>query len=281
MFHTAFWGAELSISDSSGWISRLGKQYQNTWKQTYDQYILIWSYNIQHRLELKFFHFAQFLLNAHRAKHLLRKLDDCLPSQIAQIILKSKIEACPVNAGHHTAFKHRISFATDLAAWLKSIQNHARHRFKAFARRHLKSLCCSIWIWADHWTPCPWTGPSRICDRFCCNFGWNRFRIMPDIVSKVLRAAIWSCCVVQFEFEQTPFLGQVVDLDLLLCTGFDSEHVVLFLCHIFTQRPMNDCKIEQSDGRCSGWQQLFANSMENFISHEKNHCRHCQIFTKD
>ena len=171
------------------------------------------------------------------------------------------MEARPVNAGHHTAFKHRISFATDLAAWLKSIQNHARHRFKAFAPRHLKSLCCSIRIRADHQTPCPWTGPSRIsfATEFAANFGWNRFRIMPDIVSKLLRACIWSRCVVQFEFEQTPFLGQVVNLDLLLCTGFDSEHAILFLCHIFTQRPMNDCKIEQSDGRCFGWQQLFAN----------------------
>ena len=43
-----------------------------------------------------------------------------------------------------------ISFATYFAAkWLWSIHNHARHRFQAFARRHLKSLCCSIQIWAD------------------------------------------------------------------------------------------------------------------------------------
>ena len=32
---------------------------------------------------------------------------------------------------------------------------------------------------------------------------------------------------------------------ILLCTGFDSEHAVLFLCHIFSQRPMNDRKIER------------------------------------
>ena len=69
--------------------------------------------------------------------------------------------------------------------------------------------------------------------------------------------------------SRLPFLGQVVDLDLLLCTGFDSEHAVLFLCHIFTQRPMNDRKIERSDGRGFGRQQLLANSIEIFISHEK------------
>ena len=40
LFRTAFLGAELSISDSSGWISKLGIQYQNSWTQTYDRYIL-------------------------------------------------------------------------------------------------------------------------------------------------------------------------------------------------------------------------------------------------
>ena len=37
------------------------------------------------------------------------------------------------------------------------------------------------------------------------NFGCNRLRIMPDIDSKLLHAAIWSRCAVQFESEQTPF----------------------------------------------------------------------------
>ena len=32
-----------------------------------------------------------------------------------------------------------------------------------------------------------------------------------------------------------PFLGQVVDLDLLLCTRFDLEHADLSLCPIFIQ----------------------------------------------
>ena len=32
---------------------------------------------------------------------------------------------------------------------------------------------------------------------------------------------------------------------------------------------MTDRKIEWSDGRCFGWQQLLANSIENFISHKK------------
>ena len=37
------------------------------------------------------------------------------------------------------------------------------------------------------------------------NFGCYRFRIIPDIVSKLLRAAMWSRCDVWFGFEQTPF----------------------------------------------------------------------------
>ena len=37
------------------------------------------------------------------------------------------------------------------------------------------------------------------------SFGCYRFRITPDIVSKLLRTAIWSLCAVQFESEQTSF----------------------------------------------------------------------------
>ena len=40
LFRTAFLGAELWITDSWGWISRLGKQYQNSWTQTCDRCIL-------------------------------------------------------------------------------------------------------------------------------------------------------------------------------------------------------------------------------------------------
>ena len=96
---------------------------------------------------------------------------------------------------------------------------------------------------------------------------------MPEIVSKLLRAA--SEVALLFDSNLSiPFLGQVVDLDLLLCTGFDLEHAVLFLCHIFTQRPMNDRKIERNDGRCFGRQQLPADSNGSSISNEKKICRH-------
>ena len=49
-----------------------------------------------------------------------------------------------------------------------------------------------------------------------------------------------------------PNLEQDVALDLLFYTGFDLEHEDLFLCLIFTQRLMNEQKIEPSDKRCLG-----------------------------
>ena len=55
--------------------------------------------------------------------------DEFLQRQIAQKILKSKIEAGPVNAGHYIAFKFQtLHFIYDLFGcklWLLLIQNHA------------------------------------------------------------------------------------------------------------------------------------------------------------
>ena len=82
---------------------------------------------------------------------------------------------------------------------------------------------------------------------------------MPDIVSKSFSTQPTALNVLfNLNLSRRPFLSQVIDFDLLRCTGFDSEHTSLFLCHIFTQRPMNDWKIEQSDGRCFVPQQLLA-----------------------
>ena len=97
------------------------------------------------------------------------------------------------------------------------------------------------------------------------NFGCDRFRIMPDIISSFCVPTSEVTVLFDSNLSRRPFLGHVVDLDLLLCTD-------LFLCHISTQRPMTDRKIERSDERGFGRQQLLgvlANSIENFISHEK------------
>ena len=110
------------------------------------------------------------------------------------------------------------------------------------------------------------------------NFGWDWFRVMLEIVSKVLRAAIWSGCSIRLESVQMPFSwtrhDQFRHLNMLLCTWFNLEHVDLecrvaaldlamkgswyltnwllqmhdlFLCLLFIQRPMTDVKIEQSN----------------------------------
>ena len=154
-------------------------------------------YLIEHRLELKYFHFAQFILNPHRAAHRRKvsfcedwelnisdissrssygwlfsnTVDDSLQRQITKKSSNPKSKLVLSMLVTVLAFEHNISFATDFAA----------------------------------------------------NFGYDRFRIMPDIVSKLLCAAIWSRYAVRFESEQTPFfrICQVLDLDLLLCTGFD------------------------------------------------------------
>ena len=43
-----------------------------------------------------------------------------------------------------SSFKHNISFAINLAATFGCQNHHTRHCVQAFARLHLKSLCCLI-----------------------------------------------------------------------------------------------------------------------------------------
>ena len=129
-----------------------------------------------------------------------------------------------------------------------------------------RSLSCQGWS-LHHFKHCI-SYATYLVALFCC----NRFRILLDIVSKLMRAAIWSRCAVQIESEQTPLSQRDCrfrSAALQVCTGFDSEPAVLILRHIFTHRPMTDWKIEQSDGRGFERQQLFPNSIENFISHSK------------
>ena len=104
---------------------------------------------------------------------------------------------------------------------------------------------------------------------------WLQILVVIDSESRLTLFQAFACrhwkfhCCLIWIWADALFLGQVVDLDLLLCTGFNLEHAGLCPCHIFTQRPMTDRKIEQSYGRCFGRQQLLANSIEIFISYEK------------
>ena len=93
------------------------------------------------------------------------------------------------------AFKHRISFATDLAA------NLGCNRFRITPDIISKLLCAAIWSRCavrleSEQTPFPGTGRISFATDFAANLGCDRFKIMPDIVSKLLRSAIWSRCAV-------------------------------------------------------------------------------------
>ena len=81
-----------------------------------------------------------------------------------QMILKLKIEACPLNAGHYMAFKYSISFVSNLVA--------------------IESESCQKLF------PSLYAPPSEVAVLFNSNL------------------------------SRRPILGQVVNLDLLLCTGF-------------------------------------------------------------
>ena len=72
-----------------------------------------------------------------------------------------------------------------------------------------------------------WLQTLAEIDSESCQRSFQSFCAQPSEVAVLL----------DLNLSRRPFLRQVVDLDLLLCTGFDSEPVVLFQCDIFTQRP--------------------------------------------
>ena len=113
---------------------------------------------------------------------------------------------------------------------------------------------------------CPLHGfqtSNGICYQFGCklwllsihNYNWQPF--FPSFWAPPYEVAVL------FNSNLSWIPSQVGNLNLLLCTGFNLEYAALLLCCIFTQRPMNDWKIEWHDGCCLFLQQLLV------ISHEK------------
>ena len=72
------------------------------------------------------------------------------------------------------------------------------------------------------------------------NFGCNRFRIMPEIVSKLLCATIWSRCAVQVESEQTPIPRAGRRVRSAALHRIRLRKCCFVPCHICTQRPITD-----------------------------------------
>ena len=137
-----------------------------------------------------------------------------------------------------------------LPIWLQTL-SHARHRFQAFVRAIWS--CCADQFKSEQ-TPFPGACSNVIA------FHLRPIGLQTLVVidSESYQTLFQSFCAQQSEvavlfdlnLSRRPVLRQVIDLDLLLCTGFYSEDAVLFLCHMFTtQRPMTDQKIERSDWR--------------------------------
>ena len=53
---------------------------------------------------------------------------------------------------------------------------------------------------------------------------------MPEIVFKSQHTASEGAVLLDWNLSRHLVLGQVVDLDLLLCTRFGLEHAILFRC---------------------------------------------------
>ena len=149
--------------------------YQNSCKS-----LINTCYSIGHRLEFKYFHFARFcsmsieqLINLKKVRTENLKLRTNLQDQVMDgwsvtqkmIVYKGRLLKKSSNR------KSKLFLSTLVTTWLSNIAFHLR----------------PIWLQSS------------------ANFGCNRFRITPDIVSTLLRAFIWSRCAVLFESEQTPF----------------------------------------------------------------------------
>ena len=74
-----------------------------------------------------------------------------------------------------------------------------------------------------------------------------------------------------WNLNRRPFLRQVFNLDLLLCTRFYSENACMFLCLCFTQRWINNKTIAPKAKHCICLQHLLAKTIKNYsqLEHEK------------
>ena len=98
-------------------------------------------------------------------------------------------------------------------------------------------LFCKLWLWSMQ-------NHARHC--------FQAFACSHDESSEVTVLFDWN-------LSRLPFLGYVVNLDLLICTGF-IRNVLICSSALFLLRDKCDCKL-----------------LQNFISHKKI-CSHCPLF---
>ena len=110
--------------------------------------------------------------------------------------IKIRGPSCQRWSLHGFQTSHFICYRFGCKLWLQLIQNHARHRFQAFARSHLKSLCCSIRIWAD---------ASSSDSSSTSTLHGIRFE---------------TCCFVPMSYLYSETYLTLVELDVLVLTSF-------------------------------------------------------------
>ena len=112
------------------------------------------------------------------------------------------------------------------------------------------------YLWIENWSLSCQCGPLHglqiklfICNHFGCKLCLQSIHNHAGDCFHALgySSLKWQCCSTGI---WAPVLGQMFNLNLLLCTGFSLEHADLFICLVFTERPMNNCKIQQSYERC-------------------------------
>ena len=129
-----------------------------------------------HMLKLKYFPFSQFLLNAHGVAHKHQK--------------REHWELEIWDRSSRSSYKWLVSNTVD-----DYFQWHIAHKiFKS----KIEACPANASFYLGFWVKQSFSFATDLA----ANFGCNRFRIMPEIVSKHLRIAIWSGCAVRLESEQ-------------------------------------------------------------------------------
>ena len=125
--------------------------------------------------------------------------------------------ASPLHEGENAELRRKVNrlreiadHCNDVEAWFGMHMKYKRHEetritFPVRRVRVDKSCVLRFSIFESEQTPFPGAGHIPFATNLAANFGCDQFRIIPDILSKLFRAAMSSRCAVQFESEQTPF----------------------------------------------------------------------------
>ena len=163
--------------------------------------------------------------------------------------IENRSSSRPVNAGRYIAFKHHTSFTIVAQGWgdiSNSIQNPSdvtvtfSGQHQGGSRRGAEPRLARL---ARSWPRAAGRGicfSTLLAANFEPGLDGAGVTASANIDSESRLTLFQSFCALPSEvaalfdsnLSRLPFFGQVIDLVLLLCTGFDLEHAVLFPCHI-------------------------------------------------